>query len=67
MNKMEEMIQEAVEQLKAVTKAMLQEDELFELKAQLSKKHYDSLIKVGFSPEQAIQIVLKESDSVSVN
>lgn len=46
-----------MDELKEMLREMLKEDELFDLGAQLLKKTYDSLIKTGFTEEQATQIV----------
>lgn len=49
-----------IDTLVYIQKAVTTNDELIGLKAEFCKKYYDSLIKQGFSSEQAIELVKSE-------
>lgn len=43
--------------IKGFLKAMIEDDDYFQLVAKLYKKQYDTLIEEGFTDKQALQIV----------
>lgn len=53
-----------IQQLIEMMKMMLEQDELFELGAQATKKSYDALREVGFTEDQALQIVAHQGSLV---
>jgi hypothetical protein len=60
---MERLTQET-EATKQILKHFLGESELFTLHAQMLKKTYDALVRAGFTPKQAIQIVAHQGSAV---
>ena len=56
-----------LEQLKKKLREVVADDELFELVAQGLKKTHSSLVKAGFTEEQATQIVAHQGMSVKGN
>jgi hypothetical protein len=57
--------EEIVAERNAKTRALLADDESFQLSAQMMKKRFDTLIAVGFSREEAVSIVSRKGSSVS--
>ncbi len=57
---MEEVIAEMLKMMQEFEK----NDELFDTGARLMRKMYHSLVKVGFSPDEAIQIVAAQGFGV---
>lgn len=60
---MERMIQ----QLKELQRAVLEDGELMALQAELMKKMYDELRKVGFGNEDAVKIVAFQGSGVKIS
>lgn len=54
-------------QLKELQRAVLEDNELMALQAQLMKKMYDELTKVGFTAQEAIQIVAAQGAGIKAN
>lgn len=54
---MDEEYAEVLEGILGLAKAVEKNDELFEVGARIVRKAFDALLKVGFMPDQAIQIL----------
>lgn len=54
-------VEDMLPQLKKMQRAALEDEELYQLQAQLAKKFFDALKKVGFTDEQAIQLVIAKN------
>jgi hypothetical protein len=52
-----EIMDEQIEDLIEIQKAILAKDIMFEIGAKICKKSYDNLIAVGFDRDEAIRIV----------
>ena len=47
-----------IEALNELMESMASDDDLFRNMAKMTKRYYDELIIVGFTPEQAVAIVI---------
>ena len=47
-------------EIKEQLKAILADDEVFDLGAQMFKKAYDSLVKAGFASDEALTILARQ-------
>lgn len=56
-----------IEQLLEMLREVEQNDELFDITAHLMRKFYDSLLKVGFTEEQAIKIVAGQGIGITTS
>lgn len=56
-----------LEQLKEMVRMMVEDDELFDLTAQLLKKSHSALIKAGFTEEQATTIVAGQGTGIKTS
>lgn len=56
-----------LEETKDMVRMMVEDDELFDLIAQLLKKSHAALIKAGFTEKQATAIVAGKGTSVNTN
>lgn len=56
---------EILEDMKSMMKAMVEDDELISLSAQLLKKTRDALMKAGFTKAEATQIVAAQNMKVN--
>jgi hypothetical protein len=52
-----EIMNEQIEDLVEIQKVLLGNDKLFQLGAEICKKSYDNLIKVGFCRDEAVRII----------
>lgn len=53
-----------MEELLEMLREYEQNDEIFETLARMMRKMYDALIKAGFTPEQAMQIVASQGAGI---
>jgi len=63
----EVLMKEVLIELKKISKLMLEDDEIFDLAAQLFKKSHSALIKAGFTEEQATTIIAGQGTGVKFN
>lgn len=63
---MDRMIEEMLDQMIEMLKAMLERDEIFKVGAQMVKKSYDAMIEVGFTEEQALKIVSSQGSPLNM-
>lgn len=61
------MFERLLNQMKDVFQALLDDDDFSQLNAKLMKKNYDALLEVGFTPDQAIQIVAAQGSGVNAS
>jgi hypothetical protein len=56
-----------LEQLKEMMREMADDPELFDILAKCMMQMYEALIRAGFSPESAIQIVAAQGTGIKSN
>lgn len=56
-----------LDQVIAIMKEMENKPEMFEVTARLMRKMYESLVKVGFTPDEAIRIVASQGTGMKVS
>ena len=56
-----------LEQMKEMLRMVMEDDELFELMAQILKKSHSALITAGFSEEQATTIIASQGSGIKAN
>jgi hypothetical protein len=56
-----------IEQLKEMIRELAEDDEIMHLVARAMRKFYNSLIDAGFTPEQAMEIIISQGLGFKAN